>query len=110
MQGVLWDIIRTEAFTSQYIKANYIEENAKMQKRVFAMHHVSKEEFYQSINYYRSHSALMKTILDSMINKACSETNIGINLNTPTQKPTPVAAPSFNTSRRLFLPLMCISL
>ena len=88
MQVVLWDIIRAEAFSSQYIKANNIEENAKLQKRVFAMHQVNKEAFYQSFNYYRSHTALMKTILDSMINKAGRETNIGINPTTPTQQPT----------------------
>ncbi len=76
MQVVLWDIIRTEAFTSQYIKSNNIEENAKLQKRVFAKHRVSKEDFYQSFNYYRSHTALMKMILDSMINKAGREGNV----------------------------------
>ena len=88
MQVVLWDIIRAEAFTSQYIKANNIEENAKLQKQVFAMNHLSKEDFYQSFNYYRLHTALMKTILDSMINKAGRETNISINPTTRTQKPT----------------------
>ena len=78
MQGVLWDILRTEAFTAQFIKTNNIEENARLQKKVFAMHQVSKEDFYQSFNYYKAHAGMMKMMLDSMISKAGREANPSI--------------------------------
>ena len=77
MQVVLWDIIRAEAYTTAYIKTNVtrnaVEENAKLQQQIFAMHQVSKDEFYQSFSYYKTHTGLMKPILDSMINKASRE-------------------------------------
>ena len=83
MQDVLWDIIRLEAFTSQFIKPkpslNAVEENASLQKQVFAIHQVSKEDFYRSFDYYKTHADLMKIILDSIVSKAGREKFISIN-------------------------------
>ena len=74
MQVVLWDVLRVDAFSHDFqIKdttKNVVEENAKMQQQVFALHKVTKEEFYSSYDYYKAHTELMKGMLDSMINKA----------------------------------------
>ncbi|HMU09977.1 MAG TPA: DUF4296 domain-containing protein [Ferruginibacter sp.] len=74
MQAVLWDIIRADTFTTEYIKRdsakNDVEENLKLQQQIFAMHHVSKEDFYKSFEYYKRNSGLMKTIIDSMVSQA----------------------------------------
>ncbi|UEG48588.1 DUF4296 domain-containing protein [Ferruginibacter lapsinanis] len=71
MQEVLWDIIRVEAYTKQFIKndstKNSAEENLKLQQRVFAIHHVTKEAFYSSYQYYQDHPLEMQPILDSII-------------------------------------------
>ena len=79
MQGVFWDIIRTETYTNHLVTADYkknrIEDEARLQKQVFMIHGVSKEEFYKSYNYYKKYPLLMKTLLDSMINKAGREKN-----------------------------------
>ena len=80
MQAVLWDIIRVDAFTSNFIKKDSskdaVTENAKLQKQVFAIHKVSEEGFYKSYSYYKKNPGLFKIVLDSMINNANKTRNI----------------------------------
>jgi hypothetical protein len=70
MQGVLWDIMQADAFTNFFIKKdaskNPVIENAKLQEQIFAMHHISREDFYKSYNYYKEHPGMMVAILDSI--------------------------------------------
>ena len=74
MQKVMWDILRADAFTFDFIKRDSTKkpeaENVKLQQQVFAIHKVSKEDFYKSYNYYKVHPDLLQPILDSMISKA----------------------------------------
>jgi hypothetical protein len=74
MEAVLWDIMRADAYTTDFIKPdtskNAVEENAKLQRKTFALHNISKEDFYKSYAYYRSNASLFKPILDSIIAKA----------------------------------------
>ena len=74
MQAVLWDVINADAFTTEFIKKdsakNAAKENLKLQQQIFAIHHVSKEDFYKSYDYYKAQTPVLKTILDSMITQA----------------------------------------
>ena len=74
MQAVLWDVIKADAYTTEFIKKdsakNDVEENLKLQREIFAMHKVSKEDFYRSFEYYKNNSSLMKGIIDSMVSQA----------------------------------------
>lgn len=74
MQAVLWDFIRADAFTTEFIARdsakNAVEENLKLQQEIFSIHHISREDFYRSYDYYKKNSRQMKTIMDSMINQA----------------------------------------
>ena len=74
MQKVMWDVLRADAFAFDFIKRDSTKkpeaENVLLQQQVFAVHRVSKEEFYKSYNYYKAHPDLMQPILDSMISKA----------------------------------------
>lgn len=83
MQAVLWDIIRADAFTTEYIKRdsakNDVEENLKLQQQIFAMHRVSKDEFYKSFDYYKKNSGLLTTIMDSMVSQADKKQTIKTN-------------------------------
>ena len=80
MQAVLWDIIRVDAFTTNFIKKdsskNAVEENVKLQKKVFALHQVSEEKFYKSYDYYKTNTILFKSVLDSMISNANRNRNL----------------------------------
>ena len=71
MQAVLWDIIKANAFTNEFIKKdsskNLSEENKRLQEQVFAIHKVTKADFYNSYDYYKSNTPLFKKMLDSMI-------------------------------------------
>ena len=74
MQKVMWDVLRADAFTFDFIKRDSTKkpeaENVKLQQQIFAVHKISKEDFYKSYNFYKVHPDLMQPILDSMINKA----------------------------------------
>ena len=71
MQRVLWDIIRADAYTQEYIKKdetkNPLLENAALQKRVFSFYKITKEDFTRSFNYYTEKPELINALLDSMI-------------------------------------------
>lgn len=73
MQLVLWDVMKAEAFTADFIKKdstkNAVAENLKLQQQIFAIHKISKADFYSSYNYYKTNTALFKTMLDSLIKK-----------------------------------------
>ena len=73
MQLVLWDVMKAEAFTADFIKKdsskNALAENLKLQQEIFAIHKISKADFYSSYNYYKTNTPLFKTMLDSLIKK-----------------------------------------
>ena len=85
MQEVLWDIILADAFTTQHTRSTAPSiaeaENAKLQKQVFAIHDITREDFYKSFDYYKEHTNLMKPLLDSIINKAEREKNKNVIIN-----------------------------
>ena len=74
MQTVLWDMLRADAFTYEFITKDSAQkpeaENVKLQQQVFTVHKISRDEFYKSYEFYKSHPDLMQTMLDSLINKA----------------------------------------
>ncbi|MBS1510497.1 MAG: DUF4296 domain-containing protein [Bacteroidetes bacterium] len=77
MQAVLWDVMRADAFSFEYIRRdsskNTEAENVKIQQQIFAVHQTNKDEFYKSFDYYRTHTDLFQPLLDSMVNKANRE-------------------------------------
>lgn len=85
MQAVLWDIIKADVFTDEFIKKdstkNAATENLKLQQQVFAIHKISKTEFYKSYDFYKSNTPLFKVMLDSMIAQA--ERNKNNNITKP---------------------------
>jgi len=91
MQSVLWDIIKADAYTTDFIKndtsKNAMVENAKLQNEVFAIHSISREDFYKSLDFYKKNPGSMRVMLDSMINKANRERVYNINTNPENQVP-----------------------
>jgi hypothetical protein len=79
MQLVLWDMLQADAFTENFIKRdsskNVLVENAALQKKIFELYKISREDFYTSYNYYTTHPDVMKTILDSISVKAERDRN-----------------------------------
>ena len=79
MQAVLWDILQAEAFTGSFIKKdsskNEAAENAALQKKIFELHAISREEFTSSYDYYSAQPELMRSMLDTMSARAERERN-----------------------------------
>ena len=73
MQAVLWDVIKADAFTSEFIKKDSakdaVQENLKLQQEIFTIHHISKQDFYTSYDYYKQNPDLFRILMDSMITK-----------------------------------------
>lgn len=74
MQAVMWDIIGADVFSEQFIKKDSVKnpsmENMQLQNKIFAIHKITKVDFYKSYDYYIAHADQMKIILDSITAKA----------------------------------------
>jgi hypothetical protein len=79
MQAVMWDILQADAYTEFYLKKdsskNSFLQNAALQKKIFSLHKVNKEDFYKSYDYYSSRSSDMRILLDSISAKAERQRN-----------------------------------
>jgi Domain of unknown function (DUF4296) len=79
MQAVMWDIFQAEAYTEFYLKKdstkNLFIQNAALQKKIFSIHQVSKEDFLKTYDYYSNHSNDMRILLDSVSAKAERQRN-----------------------------------
>ncbi|MBL7701110.1 MAG: DUF4296 domain-containing protein [Ferruginibacter sp.] len=86
MQAVLWDVIKADVFTTNFIKKDSLKnaeaENLKLQQQIFAIHKTTKADFYSSYEYYRQNTAAFKKIVDSMIAQAERNKNVKPQLNT----------------------------
>jgi Domain of unknown function (DUF4296) len=85
MQAVLWDVIKADVFTTEFIKKdsskNAAAENVKLQQQIFGIHKISKADFYKSYDYYKSNTEAFKKVIDSMVARA--ERNKYIKTQTP---------------------------
>lgn len=74
MQLVMWDMIRAEVYTEQFMKKdsskNIPMENLQLQNAIFSIHQVTRSQYYKSYDYYISHTDLIRVVLDSMSAKA----------------------------------------
>ncbi|HMK25332.1 MAG TPA: DUF4296 domain-containing protein [Chitinophagaceae bacterium] len=71
MQAVLWDMMRADQFLADFVlnKDSSLDkrtESIKLYTRVFAIHHISKEQYERSFSFYKTHPALFKVIMDSL--------------------------------------------
>jgi hypothetical protein len=89
MQAVLWDVIKADVFTTDFIKKdtskNATAENLKLQQQIFAIHKITRADFYTSYDYYKTNTAVFKKVIDSMI--AVAERNKN---DTTKKHPTPL--------------------
>jgi hypothetical protein len=73
MQAVLWDVIKADAFTTEFIKKDSakdaVRENLKLQQEIFTIHHISKQDFYKSYDYLKLNPDLFRILMDSLIAK-----------------------------------------
>jgi hypothetical protein len=79
MEAVMWDMLQADAFTQLYIKKDSTKkdsiENASLQKKIFQLHQISREDFNASYGFYSSHPGEMKIMLDSITARAERQRN-----------------------------------
>ncbi len=77
MTDVLEDMLLADAFANNYIiKDSTIDlkkANAKEYEKIFALHHVSKEEFTKSYEFYAANTDLTQIIFDSIYSRLSSK-------------------------------------
>ena len=70
MQQVLWDIIRADVFTENFIgkdsTKNKTAENIRLQNKIFLLDTVTREAYYKSYEYYKANPGLMNALMDSI--------------------------------------------
>ena len=71
MELVLWDYLRADTYTSEFLKKDSTADdtllNMKMQEVIFKHHGISKEKFYKSYQYYIQQPGVMVNMIDSMV-------------------------------------------
>ncbi len=70
MKLVLWDYVKADAYCSGFVKKDSTQNdtlvNVQLQQAIFRHYKISREEFYKSYQFYKSHPVLMTAILDSI--------------------------------------------
>jgi Domain of unknown function (DUF4296) len=71
MQKILWDMIQADQFAKQFIvkdsaKKNVSVETMKLYDEIFQIHHITKQEFQKSYQFYVGRPDILKIIFDSL--------------------------------------------
>jgi hypothetical protein len=71
MKSVMWDMIQADQYAKLFLakdssKINVKEETIKLYQQVFQIHHITKNDFEKSYQYYLAHQDLYKVIFDSL--------------------------------------------
>lgn len=70
MKPILWDMIRMDELASGFIAKDSAkklnEESVKLYEQVFALHKISKDQFFRSFRFYQSHPEMARPLFDSL--------------------------------------------
>ncbi|SRR5579871_277916 len=71
MKNIMWDMIQADQYSKQFLqkdsaKINVRQETLKLYQQIFDLHHVTKDEFNKSYQYYLTRPDLNKMIFDSL--------------------------------------------
>jgi hypothetical protein len=70
MKVVMWDLMNAEEWNNVIITKDTTlrksKNNLKLYQQVFFIHHLSKEQFYNSYRYYEQRPDKMKVLVDTL--------------------------------------------
>ena len=70
MKLVMWDLIKAGEWYSQIISRDSAlrnkKEDIRLYEQVFAIHGITKDQFYTSYKYYEAHPVQFKVLIDSL--------------------------------------------
>jgi hypothetical protein len=94
METVMWDMIRADQYAKLYLaKDSCIDlrsETIKLYEEVLQIHHITKDKFDKSYQYYLTHQDLNKILFDSLYAKTVRERHQPITATKPRSLPKPV--------------------
>lgn len=71
MKLIVWDMLTADEWmklaVSKDALVQFKKENIRYYNKIFALHKVSKEDFYSSFTFYQTHPNEMKILLDSLV-------------------------------------------
>jgi putative lipase involved disintegration of autophagic bodies len=73
MQALVWDMLRTDEFVTNYIRNDSVhnkkDESTRLYEQVFRIHKTNRDQFKKSIIFYNGHPDLLKGVFDSLENR-----------------------------------------
>ena len=83
MKMVMWDMVSVDEWmkitaskdSTQLLK----KQNISLYNKVFATHQITKEDFYNSYNYYQNHPNDMKILMDSLMSYGTKKRDTVVN-------------------------------
>jgi hypothetical protein len=95
MQKIMYDVITAEEYSSLYVsrdslKHDKIKANQDLLEDVFRIHHITRDNFKESLHFYESRPDLNKKIFDSLAAYANRHRS---DLYKPKPLPKPVVTP-----------------
>ncbi|MBS1599601.1 MAG: DUF4296 domain-containing protein [Bacteroidetes bacterium] len=71
MGKIFWDMVQADQYAIQYLTKDSLKdkvkpETMKLYEEIFRIHHISKEEFKKSLEFYEAHPDITKSIFDSL--------------------------------------------
>ncbi len=70
MQNILWDITRAQVLSAELARKdstiNEIAEIKVLDAKIFALHHISENDFTKTYNWYTNHPDILRNVFDSL--------------------------------------------
>ncbi len=108
MRVVLWEMFQADSYneTRAYRDTNYRHDTAyaSLYLRIFNAHHISREQFADSYDYYLSDPAQMKEIIDTIVDRNTRDMQKRGIFQSPYQHPIPVGQPPVMPNGRPAIP------
>ncbi len=78
MQRVIWEMVQAEQYAKQYLARdsshmNLRDSTNKLYQEVFQIHHITKDQFEKSYQYYLGRPDLIKSMFDTIVNRSNSQ-------------------------------------
>lgn len=72
MKLVVWDMLRADEMamsdnSKDTVRTHFLQHSVHAYEQVFAIHHITKEQFYRSYKYYQERPDENKALLDSVL-------------------------------------------
>src|ERR1035437_2174827 len=70
MKIVIWDLLNADEWNNLQLQKDTAlrrtKNNLKLYQKVFAIHHIDKDNFYYSYKFYEEHPDRMKILMDTL--------------------------------------------